>query len=81
MMWAPPSSAADGGRRSATAEGRELVVCDWEAVNAGPALWDFAYLTTLSQAAEHRRARGAGQLEAYLHELRRRGVTRWPGLP
>ena len=50
------------------------VFSDWEAVNAGPALWDLAYLTVLSQRAEQRRQRQPSLLRAYLAALRRHGA-------
>ena len=51
-----------------------VVFSDWEAVNAGPALWDLAYLTVLSQRAEQRRQRQPSLLRAYLAALRRHGA-------
>ena len=46
-----------------------VVFSDWEATNVGPALWDIAYLTTLSQAAPERRQRQPALLAAYLAAL------------
>ena len=51
-----------------------VVFSDWEAVNAGPALWDLAYLTVLSQRSEQRRQRQPSLLGAYLAALRRHGA-------
>ena len=59
--------------RSGPAE-EEVIFSDWEAVNVGPALWDLAYLLTLSQATEHRRARTPALLAAYAAALRANGV-------
>ena len=52
-----------------------VVFSDWEAVNAGPALWDLAYLSVLSQRSEQRRQRQPSLLGAYLAALRRRKIV------
>jgi hypothetical protein len=48
MIWPKPQSAAEGGHGGdgAGPEGEEedLVFSDWEAVNAGPGLWDLVPL-------------------------------------
>ena len=51
----------------------EVVFSDWEATNVGPALWDLAYLTTLSQAPPQRRQRQPALLAAYLAALAKAG--------
>lgn len=53
----------------------EVVFSDWEATNVGPALWDIAYMSTLSQEAEERRARKPRMLELYLEALGKGGVV------
>lgn len=81
MMFPHPSERTDGAAEGAAGveeDGEaplEVVFSDWEATNVGPALWDIAYMSTLSQEAEERRVRKPRMLELYLEALAEGGVV------
>ena len=54
--------------------GEELVMCDWEAVNVAPLLWDFTYCTIVGLHADDRRAWQPRLLLEFLDHLRAQGV-------
>lgn len=70
MMFPTLPGIARSEKPAEAAEGVPPVVfSDWEATNVGPALWDLAYLCTLSQGAKERRERQSALLSAYLAAL------------
>jgi hypothetical protein len=79
MMFPPAPSevvgAVEGEEPGEQQQQQEVVFSDWEATNVGPALWDIAYLSTLSQGAVERRERQAALLAAYLGALGDAGAS------
>lgn len=73
-MMFPQSLHTDGEEGQAHEEeveklAKAVVFSDWEATNVGPALWDLAYLSTLSQGSDERKERQSALLSAYLATL------------
>ena len=54
--------------------GAAVVMCDWEAVNVAPLLWDFTYCTIIGLRVADRRAWQTRLLQQFLGHLRDRGV-------
>jgi len=54
--------------------GGDVVMCDWEAVNVAPLLWDFTYCTTAGVHPGDRAAWQPQLLEEFLDHLRHGGV-------
>lgn len=70
---------ADEDRRStwpasAALQAAAVVMCDWEAVNVAPLLWDFTYGTVVGLRVADRRAWQRRLLEEFLEGLRQHGV-------
>jgi hypothetical protein len=51
-----------------------VVMCDWQAVNVGPLLWDFTYATVVGLRVADRRAWQPRLLREFLDGLRQHGV-------
>lgn len=52
----------------------DVVMCDWEAVNIAPVLWDFTYCTTVGLPEDDRRAWQERLLQEFLDRLREQGI-------
>lgn len=56
--------------------GEDVVMCDWEAVNVAPLLWDFTYCTIVGLHADDRRAWQPRLLLEFLDHLREQDVDK-----
>lgn len=54
--------------------GEDVVMCDWEAVNVAPLLWDFTYCTIIGLDSADRHAWQPRLLLEFLEQLRAQGV-------
>jgi aminoglycoside/choline kinase family phosphotransferase len=61
-----------------SADGRDVVVIDWQLLSRGPAVYDVAYLLTQSMSSEIRREHETELLRAWHDEVIRCGVATYP---
>ena len=70
----PDEESASAWADASPPENASVVMCDWEAVNVAPLLWDFTYGTIIGLRVGDRRAWQPRLLSEFLDGLRGRGV-------